>query len=222
MHILIVEDDEDVARYLDKGLRERGHVVEHSGDGEGGLHLALAVRFDVIVLDRMLPKRDGMKLLKMLRADGNDTPVLLLSALGEVDDRVDGLRAGADDYLVKPFAFAELLARVEVLARRKGAPDSVQTLVVEDLELDLWERKVTRGGQEIPLLPREMRLLEVFMRNSGRVLTRTMLLEKVWDIHFDPQSNVVDTQVCRLRTKLDKDHPNPLLRTVRGGGYRLG
>ena len=219
---MIVEDDEDVARYLDKGLRERGHVVEHSGDGEGGLHLALAVRFDVIVLDRMLPKRDGMKLLKMLRADGNDTPVLLLSALGEVDDRVDGLRAGADDYLVKPFAFAELLARVEVLARRKGAPDSVQTLVVEDLELDLWERKVTRGGQEIPLLPREMRLLEVFMRNSGRVLTRTMLLEKVWDIHFDPQSNVVDTQVCRLRTKLDKDHPNPLLRTVRGGGYRLG
>lgn len=222
MHILIVEDDEDVARYLDKGLRERGHVVEHSGDGEGGLHLALAVRFDVIVLDRMLPKRDGMKVLKMLRADGNDTPVLLLSALGEVDDRVDGLRAGADDYLVKPFAFAELLARVEVLARRKGAPDSAQTLVVEDLELDLWERKVTRGGQEIPLLPREMRLLEVFMRNSGRVLTRTMLLEKVWDIHFDPQSNVVDTQVCRLRTKLDKDHPNPLLRTVRGGGYRLG
>ncbi len=222
MHILLIEDDQEVARYLVKGLGESGHMVEHSPDGEEGLHQALGARFDVIILDRMLPKRDGMKLLKMLRTDGNETPVLLLSALGEVDDRVDGLRAGADDYLVKPFAFAELLARVESLTRRRGAAESSPVLIVEDLEMDLWERRVTRAGQEIQLLPREMKLLEILMRNAGRVLTRTMLLEKVWDIHFDPQSNVVDTQICRLRIKIDKDHPSPLLRTVRGGGYRLG
>lgn len=222
LHVLLVEDDQEVAGYLVRGLSESGHVVEHVADGEVGLHSALEERFDVIILDRMLPKRDGMKLLRLLRTDGNDTPVLFLSALGEVEDRVDGLRAGADDYLVKPFAFAELLARLESITRRKGSLDGSPILTVEDLEFDLWDRRVTRAGQEIHLLPREMKLLEVFMRNAGRVLTRTMLLEKVWDIHFDPQSNVVDTQICRLRMKLDKGYPNQLLRTVRGGGYRLG
>ena len=222
MRILIVEDDAETASYLRKGLTESGHVVDHSLDGEEGLYFALSGTYDVVVLDRMLPKRDGLTVLKMLRTDGNDTPVMLLTALGEVDDRVEGLRAGSDDYLVKPFAFAELLARLEVLSRRKTSPESSTTLALEDLTIDLDAQLASRAGQPLDLLPREFKMLEVFMRNPGRVLTRTMLLERVWDLHFDPQSNVVDTQVCRLRQKIDRGRVQPLLRTVRGGGYRLG
>lgn len=222
MRILVVEDDREAAAYLLKGLTESGHVVNHSADGDDGLHMALSGSYDAMVLDRMLPKRDGLTLLKMLRADGNDTPVMLLTALGEVDDRVEGLRAGSDDYLVKPYAFAELQARLEVISRRKGPAENSSLLVFEDLELDVAGQTASRAGQPLSLLPRELKLLEVLMRNAGRVLTRTMLLEKVWDLHFDPQSNVVDTQVCRLRGKIDRGRPTPLLRTIRGGGYRLG
>ncbi len=222
MRILVVEDDREAAAYLLKGLTESGHVVDHSADGDDGLHMALSGSYDAMVLDRMLPKRDGLTLLKMLRADGNDTPVMLLTALGEVDDRVEGLRAGSDDYLVKPYAFAELQARLEVISRRKGPAENSSLLVFEDLELDVAGQTASRAGQPLSLLPRELKLLEVLMRNAGRVLTRTMLLEKVWDLHFDPQSNVVDTQVCRLRGKIDRGRPTPLLRTIRGGGYRLG
>ena len=222
MRILIVEDDAETAAYLRKGLTESGHVVDHSIDGEEGLYLALSGTYDVVVLDRMLPKRDGLTVLKMLRTDGNDTPVMLLTALGEIDDRVEGLRAGSDDYLVKPFAFAELLARLEVLSRRKASAETPSSLSLEDLEIDLDAQLASRAGQPLDLLPRELKMLEVFMRNPGRVLTRTMLLERVWDLHFDPQSNVVDTQICRLRQKIDQGRVQPLLRTVRGGGYRLG
>lgn len=222
MRILVVEDDREAAAYLLRGLTESGHVVDHSADGDDGLHMALAGSYDAMVLDRMLPKRDGLTLLKMLRADGNDTPVMLLTALGEVDDRVEGLRAGSDDYLVKPYAFAELQARLEVISRRKGPAENSSLLVFEDLELDVAGQTASRSGQPLSLLPRELKLLEVLMRNAGRMLTRTMLLEKVWELHFDPQSNVVDTQICRLRGKIDRGRPSPLLRTIRGGGYRLG
>jgi two-component system OmpR family response regulator len=187
--------------------------------------MALDGQYDVLVVDRMLPKRDGLSLIRMLRADGRAVPVLVLSALGQVDQRVEGLKAGGDDYLVKPFAFSELLARIEVLARRMqaeavGAPATV--LRVADLELDLVHHRVTRGGKRIQLQPRELRLLEYFMRRPGRVLTRTMLLEQVWDMHFDPQTNVVDSQISRLRAKIDREFDKPLLHTLRGFGYRLG
>lgn len=221
MQILLIEDDNLAAGYLIKGLSECGHVVDHGADGDEGLHLALTGNYDVIVADRMLPRRDGLTIVKMLRADNQSTPVLILSALGEVDDRVAGLRAGGDDYLVKPYAFAELLARIEALARRSHDLETATSLVIADLEIDLNKRRVTRSRKVIRLQPREMRLLEYLMRHKGKVLTRTMLLEQVWDISFDPQTNVVDTHISRLRSKIDKDFSPPLLHTIRGVGYKL-
>jgi two-component system OmpR family response regulator len=221
MRILVIEDDAVAASYLLKGLGECGHVVDHAGDGETGLEMARASDYDVLIVDRMLPRLDGLRLIEQLRAADDLTPVLVLSALGEVDQRVEGLKAGGDDYLTKPFAFAELLARVDALARRRN-PDAVQTkLTVGDLEMDLLARTVTRAGRAITLQPREFRLLEFLMKHAGQVVTRTMLLEKVWDYHFDPQTNVIDVHISRLRSKIDKDFDRPLLHTVRGAGYRL-
>jgi two-component system OmpR family response regulator len=221
MRLLIVEDDREAADYLKKALREAGYMAEVANDGDTGLAIALDESFDVLVVDRMLPKRDGLSLVSDLRSRGNETPILILSALGQVDDRVTGLRAGGDDYLAKPYAFSELLARVEVLARRR-APNSADTVYrVGDLELDRLSHQVTRGGEEIVLQPREFRLLEYLMRHAGQVVTRTMLLENVWDYHFDPQTNVIDVHVSRLRSKIDKGFAKPLLQTVRGAGYMI-
>ncbi len=221
MRILVVEDDEVAAEYVRKGLMEEGHVVDLAGDGELGLEMAKAADYDALVLDRMLPKRDGLSLLKELRADGDKTPVLILSALGEVDQKVEGLRAGGDDYLAKPYSFAELLARVEAMGRRSDPTAAVTKLKTGDLEMDLLARTVKRGDQKILLQPREFRLLECLMRHAGKVVTRTMLLEKVWDYHFDPQTNVIDVHISRLRAKIDKEFDTPMLHTVRGAGYRL-
>ena len=222
MRILIIEDDRDAASYLTKAFREVGHSVDSASDGVNGYDLAHDGDYDVAIVDRMLPKMDGLSLIGALRAQKIETPVLILSALGQVDDRVKGLRAGGDDYLAKPYAFSELLARVEVLARRrpKGAGEETH-LRLGDLELDRLTHKVARGGEEIVLQPREFRLLEYLMRNAGKVVTRTMLLEHVWDYHFDPQTNVIDVHVSRLRGKIDKDFATPLLHTVRGAGYVL-
>jgi len=222
MRILVVEDDKDVAGFVQKGLREAGHVVEHADNGRDGLFMAASENFDAIVLDRMLPGGiDGLRLLETLRAQSNNTPVLFLSALAQVDDRVRGLKAGGDDYLTKPFAFAELLARVEAMARR-GKGEGPQTkLLTGDLEMDLLSRGVRRAGQKIDLQPREFRLLEYLMRHTGQVVTRTMLLEGVWDYHFDPQTNVIDVHVSRLRQKVDKPFPTALIHTVRNAGYML-
>jgi two-component system OmpR family response regulator len=222
MRILVVEDDKDVAGFVVKGLREAGHVVEHADNGRDGLFLAASEGFDAIVLDRMLPGGiDGLRLLETLRAQDNNTPVLFLSAMAQVDDRVKGLQAGGDDYLTKPFAFAELLARVEAMARR-GKGEGPQTkLVTGDLEMELLSRSVKRAGQKIDLQPREFRLLEYLMRHAGQVVTRTMLLEGVWDYHFDPQTNVIDVHVSRLRQKVDKPFPTALIHTVRNAGYML-
>lgn len=221
MRILIVEDDHETADYVVKGLRESGHVADHAPNGETGYDMASEQDYDVMVVDRMLPGTDGLALVKRLRQAGNATPVLFLSALGEVDDRVTGLRAGGDDYLAKPYAFAELLARVEALGRRgpTGGPET--RLSVGDLEMDLLSRKVTRANQEVELQPREFALLEYLIRNAGRVVTRTMLLEQVWGYHFDPQTNVIDVHISRLRSKIDKGFDKPLLHTVRGSGYSL-
>ncbi|MDR6757232.1 two-component system OmpR family response regulator [Mycoplana sp. BE70] len=221
MKILIVEDDLDAAAYLCKAFREAGIVCDHASDGDSGLFLASENSYDVLVVDRMLPRRDGLSLISELRAKSIHTPALILSALGQVDDRVTGLRAGGDDYLPKPYAFSELLARVEVLGRRKGTPDQDMTYRVGDLELDRLAHVVRRGGKEILLQPREFRLLEYLMKNAGQVVTRTMLLENVWDYHFDPQTNVIDVHVSRLRSKIEKDFDQPLLRTVRGAGYMI-
>ena len=196
-------------------------MVVVANDGKEGLFLAGAEHYDVMIVDRMLPGRDGLSLVQVLRAAGNDTPVLFLSALGSVDDRVKGLKAGGDDYLTKPFAFSELLARIEVLVRRRGAGQPQTRLSVGDLELDLLSRSVKRAGKAIDLLPREFSLLEYLMRNAGSVVTRTMMLENVWDYHFDPQTNVIDVHIARLRQKIDKDFPTPLIHTVRGAGYSL-
>jgi len=221
MRILVIEDDLEAAAYLVRGLRESGHIVDHAGDGEEGLLLGLSSPYDVMIVDRMLPKRDGLSVVTTLRSEGVATPVLILSALGEVDDRIMGLKAGGDDYLTKPYAFAELLARIEVLVRRSN-PDQVRTrLQVSDLEVDLLARKVVRAGQEIDLQPREFRLLEYLMKHAGQVVTRTMLLENVWEYHFDPQTNVIDVHISRLRAKIDKNFRQPLLHTVRGAGYSL-
>lgn len=221
MRVLIVEDDRDVSAFMAKGLREAGHIADTAADGEEGLDMARASTYDVLVVDRMMPKRDGLSMIEAIRKEGDQTPVLILSAMGEVDDRVEGLKAGGDDYLVKPYAFAELLARVEALARRRD-PETVRTqLQVGDLEMDLLARTVKRGPEEILLQPREFRLLEFLMRHSGQVVTRTMLLEKVWDYHFDPQTNVIDVHISRLRSKIDKPFNTNMLHTVRGAGYRL-
>ncbi len=221
MRILLVEDDRDAAEYLRKAFREAGHVVDHAADGEEGLALALDGKYDVLVVDRMLPLRDGLSLVAELRGRGYATPVLILSALGQVDDRVQGLRAGGDDYLPKPYAFTELLARVEALARRGGPQAADSVYKVGELELDRLAHRVSRGGKEIVLQPREFRLLEFLMRHAGQVVTRTMLLENVWDYHFDPQTNVIDVHVSRLRSKVDKGFDEPLIHTVRGAGYMV-
>ncbi|MFA5941534.1 MAG: winged helix-turn-helix domain-containing protein [Sinimarinibacterium sp.] len=221
MRILLIEDDTRAAEYLVKGLRECGHVVDHAADGHDGLHLALTGRYDVIVADRLLPGRDGLSIVRMLRADNNATPVLVLSALGEVDDRVAGLRAGGDDYLTKPYSFAELLARLDALCRRRQPYVAERAMQVADLVLDVHGQTVTRAGHPIRLQPGEFRLLEFLMRHADQVVTRTMLLEQVWDFHFDPHTNVIDVQISRLRGKIDKDFQPPLLHTVRGAGYKL-
>ncbi|MCO6409924.1 response regulator transcription factor [Hoeflea alexandrii] len=222
MKILIIEDDLETAAYLSKAFREAGITVDQASDGDSGFFLASENSYDALVVDRMLPKRDGLSIISELRARGDDTPVLILSALGQVDDRVTGLRAGGDDYLTKPYAFSELLARIEILGRRKGSRSEQETTYrVGDLELDRLSHEVRRAGQQIPLQPREYRLLEYLMKNAGQVVTRTMLLEHVWDYHFDPQTNVIDVHISRLRSKIEKDFGEPLLRTVRGAGYMM-
>lgn len=222
MRILLIEDDTEAASYLTKALKEAGHVAEHAADGEEGYFLATNDDYDVFIIDRMLPKRDGLSVISSLRAEKNETPVLILSALGEVDDRVEGLRSGGDDYLTKPYAFSELLARIEVLVKRRGNNSQDNTaLKVADLELNRLSHAVTRAGTEINLQPREYRLLEYLMKNAGHVVTRTMLLENVWDYHFDPQTNVIDVHISRLRSKIDKGFSEPLLHTMRGAGYVL-
>ncbi|MCB1970111.1 MAG: response regulator transcription factor [Geminicoccaceae bacterium] len=226
MKILIIEDDPSTADFMRKGLTEAGHAVDVAHDGRKGLLMAASESFDSIVTDRMLPELDGLAVIRTLRATGNTTPVLVLSALGEVDDRVEGLKAGGDDYLVKPYAFSELLARLEALDRRgssrpDGGHSSDTRLTYADLEMDLISRQVRRGGKPIDLKPREYLLLEILMRHAGRVMTRTMLLEKVWNYHFDPQTNLIDVHISRLRNKIDKGFDTSLIQTVRGAGYSL-
>lgn len=222
--LLVVEDDAATRAYVVKGLLEEGYLVDQAANGRDGLFLASDGSYDAIILDRMLPGMDGLSVLQALRAAAIETPVIILSALGSVDDRVGGLDAGSDDYLVKPFAFAELLARIRLLLRRRVTPGpAVETrLRCEGLEMDLLARRVQRDGRAIDLQPREFRLLEYMMRHAGQVVTRTMLLEGVWDYHFDPGSNVIDVHISRLRRKIDEGSELPLLHTVRGAGYRLG
>ncbi len=219
MHILLIEDDSRVAQHVVKGLKDAGHLVDHRNDGRLGLLQAASERYDVIVLDRMLPSVDGLKILQTIRATGDMTPVLILSALGDVDERVAGLRAGGDDYLPKPFALSELIARVDALSRRGPALQEDTELALGDLVVDLLGRSVRRGDKFLDLTVREFRILEYLVRNAGRVVTRSMLLEHVWDYHFDPQTNIIDQHVSRLRQKLDRDFSAPMLHTVRGIGY---
>lgn len=221
MRILVIEDDRDTAAYIVKGLKESGHSVDHAENGKDGLFLSLDSDYDAMVVDRMLPGLDGLSIIQTLRNSGNNTPALILSALGEINDRVHGLRSGGDDYVVKPFAFSELLARLEALVRRTDSDAPVTHIRVGDLEMDLLARVVKRSGHTVELQPREFRLLEYLMRHSGQVVTRTMLLENVWDYHFDPQTNVIDVHISRLRGKIDKGFEQPLLHTVRGAGYIL-
>ena len=221
MHILLIEDDQSVADFVEKGFIDKGQVVTHAATGTDGLGLAKDEAYDAIIIDRMLPELDGMSIVKALRDEGNTIPILILSALGEVSDRIDGLKVGADDYLAKPFDFEELFTRIEVLVRRRGIDSPVTRLKVADLELDLLAHEVQRAGQKLSLQPREFRLLEYLMRNAGQIVTRTMLLENVWDYHFDPQTNVIDVHISRLRQKIDKEFDKPLLHTVRGSGYVL-
>ena len=221
MRILVVEDDAEVRAYLERALQSEGHSVAAVEDGDAALIEAAHGDYAVAIVDRMLPGLDGLAVIRALRAMGRDVPVLVLSALGDVDHRVEGLRAGGDDYLAKPFAFSELLARVEALARRRSGTEESTTLEVGDLQLDLLSREARRGGQRVDLQPREYSLLEYLMRHAGQVVTRTMLLEAVWDLKFDPQTNVVDVHISRLRQKIDKDFPQPLIHTVRRAGYML-
>jgi len=217
MRLLIVEDDKEAGSWLAKGLKECGHIVDLAEDGDKGLEMAMSGVHDVLIVDRMLPKLDGLSLISKIRQEGLQNPVLILSALGDVDERVRGLRAGGD----KPYAFVELQARVEGLARRAKPENAETKLVAVDLEIDLLTRTVTRGGQPILIQPREFKLLEYLVRNAGHIVTRTMLLENVWDYHFDPQTNVIDVHVSRLRSKIDKGFGEPLLQTVRGAGYMI-
>ena len=221
MRTLVIEDDIEAALFLQKALKESGHTVDLAHDGDDGLAIARDGGYDVLIIDRMLPKQDGLSLVKTLRAEGDRTPALFLSALGAVDDRVKGLKAGGDDYLTKPYAFTELLARIEALVRRSEPQETQTRYQVGDLVIDRLAHRVTRAGEPIVLQPREYRLLEYMMRNAGQVVTRTMLLENVWDYHFDPQTNVIDVHVSRLRSKIDKGFERPLLHTVRGAGYML-
>lgn len=220
-NILIIEDDPDLAKVLSIGLEDAGYKVKHAGDGEAGLEAAQKEKFDALIVDRMLPKCDGLSVITELRSKGHQTPVLILSALDQVDDRVTGLRAGGDDYLPKPYALAELLARLESLLRRQETAAPATKLRVGDLEMDLIARTVTRAGKDIDLQPREFTLLEYLMRHAGQTVTRTMLLEGVWDFHFDPQTNVIDVHISRLRQKIDKGFPHAMLQTVRGSGYMI-
>ncbi|MEP3274863.1 MAG: response regulator transcription factor [Stappiaceae bacterium] len=221
MRILVIEDDKEAAAYLQKAFKEAGHVADHAGDGEIGYEKARDNDYDVLVVDRMLPRRDGLSVVEQLQKEGDHTPVLILSALGQVDDRVTGLRAGGDDYLPKPYSFTELLARVEALGRRAWSGDVETTYQVADLVLDRLAHSVSRNNQTIVLQPREFRLLEYLMKNAGQVVTRTMLLENVWDYHFDPQTNVIDVHISRLRGKIDKEFDKQLLHTIRGAGYSI-
>lgn len=221
MKILVIEDDREAAAYLEKAFAEAGHTAHVAGDGDTGFALADSGDYDVLVVDRMLPRRDGLSVVAGLRARGKETPVLILSALGEVDDRVTGLKAGGDDYLTKPYAFRELLARIEVLARRAGSGEGETVYRTGDLELDRLAHSARRAGKDIALQPREFRLLEYLMRHAGQVVTRTMLLENVWEYHFDPQTNVIDVHVSRLRSKIEKGFDKPILHTIRGAGYML-
>ena len=221
MRILVIEDDREAASWLIKGLAESGHVADLATDGEQGLAMAEEGLHDVLIVDRMLPKLDGLVIVRTLRENSIKTPVLILSALSDVDERVKGLRAGGDDYLGKPYAFSELLARIEGLGRRKADAPQETKLRASDLEIDLLTRNVTRGGRPIPLQPREFKLLEYLVRNAGHIVTRTMLLENVWDYHFDPQTNVIDVHISRLRSKIDKGFEEPILQTVRGAGYMI-
>ena len=221
MRILIIEDDLEAAAAMSHGLTEAGYQCVHAPDGEAGLAEAGKGGFDVLIVDRMMPKKNGVEVVETLRREGDNTPVLFLSALGEVGDRVVGLKAGADDYLVKPYAFPELIARVEALSRRRETGAVATTLKVGELEMNLINRTVHRQGKEIDLQPREFQLLEFMMRHAGQSVTRTMLLEKVWEYHFDPQTNVIDVHISRLRSKIDKGFDRAMLQTVRGAGYRL-
>ena len=222
MKVLLVEDNERVTRFVIKGLQEAGHTADHADNGRDGLFLAASERYDVIIMDRMLPGNiDGLSLISALRQSGNQTPILILSALADVDERIKGLGAGGDDYLTKPFAFGELLARLDALGRRTRQDGTVTTLEVADLRMDLLSRKVLRGTRQILLQPREFKLLEYLMRHAGQVVTRTMLLENVWDYHFDPQTNVVDVHISKLRQKIEPEPERSLLRTVRNAGYML-
>lgn len=221
MRLLIIEDDQEISSYITKGMKEAGHTVDTADNGKDGLFLATTEDYDAMIVDRMLPELDGLTIIKTMRGAGNATPALILSALGEIDDRVKGLRSGGDDYLVKPFAFAELLARIEILGRRPGASAQGEDtkLSAGDLKLNLLSRKVTRGGKSIDLQSREFKLLEYMLKHKGQVVTRTMLLEHVWDYHFDPQTNVIDVHISRLRGKVDKGFETQIIRTVRGAGY---
>jgi two-component system, OmpR family, response regulator len=221
MRLLLIEDDLQAAEYLVKGLRESGYAVEHSPDGRDGMDKASRGPWDVIIADRQLPYLDGLAIITALRERSDRTPVLILSALGTVDDRVHGLKAGGDDYLTKPFAFAELLARIEALNRRGAAASETTRLKIADLELDLLARRVTRAGRNIDLTTKEFQLLEYLVRHAGQTVTRTMLLEGVWNLHFDPQTNITDVHMSRLRNAIDKGFPKPLIHTVRGAGYVL-
>ncbi len=221
MKVLLVEDDVEGAAYLKRALSEAGHVVDHAASGQEGLHLAAGEPYEVIILDRMLPQVDGLTILRVLRTSGIKTPILVLTALGGIEDRVEGLEAGGDDYLVKPFALAELLARLNALGRRPPTQDTPTSLQVGDLKIDLLKRAATRAGVRIDLQPREFQLLEYLMRHAGRVVTRTMLLEAVWNFHFDPRTNIVESHVSRLRSKVDRGHAIELIHTVRGAGYCL-
>ncbi len=222
MRLLIIEDDQDVSAYISKGMKEAGHVADVADNGKDGLFLATTENYNAMIIDRMLPELDGLSIIKTIRSTGNNTPVLILSALGEVDDRVKGLRSGGDDYLVKPFSFAELLARMEIMAKRASRThgDIADTVLeAKDLKLDLLSRHVSRGSKNIELQSTEFRLLEYLLKNKGQVVTRTMLLEHVWDYHFDPQTNVIDVHISRLRSKIDKGFDSPIIKTVRGAGY---
>lgn len=221
MKLLLVEDDVDTANYIVHGLSQAGHTIDHASNGRDGMMLAVGETYDVVILDRLLPHVDGLTVLRTMRASNVSTPVLLLTAIGGIDDRVEGLEAGGDDYLVKPFAFAELVARVNALSRRPPTQELITILRVADLELDLLSRRATRRGRRIELQPREFKLLEYLMRHAGRVVTRTMLLENVWDFHFDPKTNIVETHISRLRGKVDKGFGHDLIHTARGAGYSI-
>jgi two-component system OmpR family response regulator len=221
MRVLVIEDDAETGSYLRRGLREQGHVVDIATNGRDGLFMATSEAYDILIVDRMLPHLDGLSVVKTARATGLKTPVLFLTTMSGVGDRVEGLEAGADDYLIKPFAFAELSARINALARRPPMAQVETVLKVADLEMDLISREVRRAGLDIDLQPREFRLLEYLMRNAGRVVTRTMLLESVWDFHFDPKTNIVETHISRLRSKIDRGFDTELIETVRGSGYIL-